>query len=55
MGPDDEDDRVEQPEQPRGYTLGEGRTMQDVLEAQAELLESEGLQPPWKRDCDVAE
>jgi hypothetical protein len=29
------------------YTLGENQTAQDVLATQAELLRSEGIDPPW--------
>jgi hypothetical protein len=29
------------------YTLGEDQTAQDVLAMQAELLRSEGIDPPW--------
>ena len=29
------------------YTLGENQTAQDVLAMQAELLRSEGIDPPW--------
>ena len=50
MEPDEEDDRIEGRESPAGYTLGESRTMKDVLEAHAELLESEGLRPAWKKE-----
>ena len=30
-----------------GYLLPEGKTMQDVLRMDAELLASEGLDPRW--------
>ncbi len=49
MDPREEDDRVEPRDRPVGYTLGEERTMRDVLEVQAKLLESEGLRPAWKQ------
>jgi hypothetical protein len=29
------------------YTLGENQTAQDVLTMQADLLRSEGIDPPW--------
>ncbi len=29
------------------YTLGENQTAHDVLAMQAELLRSEGIDPPW--------
>jgi len=29
------------------YTLGENQTAQDVLAMQADLLRSEGIDPPW--------
>ncbi len=29
------------------YTLGEDQTAQDVLAMQAQLLRSEGIDPPW--------
>jgi hypothetical protein len=32
---------------PPGYLLPEGKTMQDVLHMDAELLASEGLNPEW--------
>lgn len=32
---------------PPGYLLPEGKTMQDVLRMDAELLASEGLDPTW--------
>jgi hypothetical protein len=32
---------------PPGYLLPEGKTMQDVLRMDAELLASEGLDPVW--------
>lgn len=32
---------------PPGYLLPEGKTMQDVLSMDAELLASEGLDPEW--------
>lgn len=32
---------------PPGYLLPEGKTMQDVLSMDAELLSSEGLDPAW--------
>ncbi|HEX7279308.1 MAG TPA: hypothetical protein VF255_06740 [Solirubrobacterales bacterium] len=32
---------------PPGYLLPEGKTMQDVLCMDAELLASEGLDPAW--------
>lgn len=32
---------------PPGYLLPEGKTMQDVLHIDAELLASEGLDPEW--------
>lgn len=55
MEPREEDDRIEEDEPPTGYTLGEDRTMKDVLAVQAELLEAEGLQPAWKQQRDDAE
>lgn len=32
---------------PPGYLLPEGKTMQDILRMDAELLDSEGLNPEW--------
>jgi hypothetical protein len=32
---------------PPGYLLPEGKTMQDVLRMDADLLASEGLDPTW--------
>lgn len=32
---------------PPGYLLPQGKTMQDVLGMEAELLASEGLDPSW--------
>jgi hypothetical protein len=32
---------------PPGYLLPEGKTMQDILRTDAELLASEGLDPEW--------
>lgn len=32
---------------PAGYLLPEGKTMQDILRLDAELLASEGLDPGW--------
>ncbi len=32
---------------PPGYHLPEGKTMQDILRMDAELLASEGLEPEW--------
>jgi hypothetical protein len=32
---------------PPGYLLPEGKTMQDILRLDAELLASEGLDPGW--------
>jgi hypothetical protein len=32
---------------PPGYLLPEGKTMQDILRMDAELLASEGLDPTW--------
>jgi hypothetical protein len=32
---------------PPGYLLPDGKTMQDVLRMDAELLASEGLDPNW--------
>ncbi|HWN74025.1 MAG TPA: hypothetical protein VNN15_09490 [Solirubrobacterales bacterium] len=32
---------------PPGYLLPEGKTMQDILQMDAELLASEGLDPKW--------
>ena len=32
---------------PPGYVLGEGRSLEDVLRVDAELLASEGLDPEW--------
>ena len=51
----DEDDPLDERELPTGYTLGGGRTMQDVLDVQAKLLESEGLEPAWKQGQKDAE
>jgi hypothetical protein len=31
----------------RGYTLGEGQRMEDVLAVEADLLRSEGIDPAW--------
>jgi len=31
----------------RGYTLGKDHRMKDVLAVQAELLQSEGVDPAW--------
>jgi hypothetical protein len=31
----------------RGYTLGKDHDMKDVLEVEAELLRSEGVDPAW--------
>lgn len=55
MEPRDENNPLEERDLPTGYTLGEGRTMQDVLDVQAELLESEGLEPAWKQGRGDAE
>lgn len=30
-----------------GYVLAEGQRVEDVLAADAELLRSEGIDPPW--------
>ncbi len=40
---------------PTGYRLGEGRTMKDVLDTEAELLESEGLEPEWVNEGEGSE
>ena len=32
---------------PPGYLLPEGKTMRDILDMDAELLASEGLNPDW--------
>lgn len=32
---------------PPGYLLPEGKTMQDILRMDAELLASEGIDPQW--------
>jgi len=32
---------------PPGYLLPEGKTMQDVLRIDAEMLASEGIDPEW--------
>lgn len=32
---------------PAGYLLPKGKTMQDILRLDAELLASEGLDPEW--------
>lgn len=32
---------------PRGYLLGERQRVEDVLAVEAELLDSEGLDPAW--------
>lgn len=32
---------------PPGYLLPEGKSMQDILRMDAELLASEGLDPTW--------
>jgi hypothetical protein len=32
---------------PPGYLLPDGKTMQDILRMDAELLASEGLDPTW--------
>jgi hypothetical protein len=32
---------------PTGYLLPEGKTMQDILRMDAELLASEGIGPEW--------
>jgi hypothetical protein len=32
---------------PPGYLLPEGKTMQDILRADAELLAGEGIDPDW--------
>lgn len=41
-----------------GYVLGEDQQVEDVLEADAELLRSEGIEPAWpgfgkaqRQDC----
>lgn len=47
MGSSGEDDGMGRLEPPVGYSLGKGQRMQDVLELEAELLESEGLDPRW--------
>lgn len=40
---------------PPGYLLPEGKTMQDVLRMDAELLASEGLDPTWTGFDDQSE
>lgn len=47
VGSRDEDDRLGRVDPPRGYTLGKDRSMKDVLELEADLLASEGLDPSW--------
>jgi hypothetical protein len=39
---------------PVGYTLGEGRRVQDVFAVEAELLRSEGIDPAWPRFDETA-
>jgi hypothetical protein len=49
VGSGEKDDRMDgvETEAPAGYTLGQRRAMKDVLEVEAELLRSEGLDPAW--------
>lgn len=47
MGTRDENDRLDGVAPPAGYSIGEGRRMKEVLEAEAELLRSEGIDPEW--------
>ncbi len=35
------------------YTLGEDQTAQDLFAMQAELLFSEGIDPPWVPDTEA--
>jgi hypothetical protein len=38
---------VERLEKPTGYVLGDQQSVEDVLEVEAELLRSEGIDPAW--------
>lgn len=42
-----QNDQPERLAQPDGYRLGKGQSAEDVLEIQAELLRSEGIDPTW--------
>jgi len=42
-----QNDQPERLAQPYGYRLGQGQSAEDVLEIQAELLHSEGIDPTW--------
>jgi hypothetical protein len=45
--PGEKGDGMDRVERLSGYTLGEGRRMKDVLESEADLLRSEGIDPTW--------
>ena len=47
MGSGDASDPVEPVRTRRGYALGKRMHMKDVLDGDAELFESEGLDPTW--------
>lgn len=32
---------------PKGYVLGPDRSLQDILDVEADLLRSEGIDPVW--------
>lgn len=38
---------MERLEAPTGYVLAEGQSVEDVLQVEAELLRSEGIDPAW--------
>lgn len=35
--------------EPKGYALGRGQHIQDILAVEAELLRTEGIDPTWPR------
>lgn len=47
MGDRREDDGMARLRQPHGYSIGPSRRMRDVLDRDAELLRSEGIDPSW--------
>jgi hypothetical protein len=43
----EEIDGVQRLDDPIGYPLGKNQRIEDVLEVEAELLRSEGIDPAW--------